>query len=108
MEKTLSGKYDVDISMKTPEIIRKKLVEPSERIFPPPSFLFEVKEDRKYNERKANYTTFNSFKPKLEVRPVREGTGQGIRSKNKEKRRLTELKMLKSEKNTMGSMRNEV
>ena len=108
MERNLSGKYDVDIAMKTPEIMRKKLVEPSERIFPPPSFLFEVKEDRKYSDRKANYTTFNSFKPKLEVRPVREGTGQGIRSKNKEKRRLTELKMLRNDKNTIDPARNEV
>jgi hypothetical protein len=58
---------------------KNKSIDPAERIFPPPSFLFDGSEARKMSERKINFTGVNSFRPKFEVRTIRDMVSGGKR-----------------------------
>ena len=65
IERKEEGKEYINVVVNASEINRKKIFEPTERIFPPPCFMFEVRDDRKFLEKKNNFANFNSFKPKL-------------------------------------------
>ena len=65
IERKEEGKEFINVVVNASEISRKRIFEPSERVFPPPSFMFEVRDDRKFSEKKNNFANFNSFKPKL-------------------------------------------
>ena len=68
--------------------MKLKAIETTSRIFPPQSCLFVDKEDRNLSDHKINFNTLNSFKPKLEMKSIKDMSNGKMKKKQLKHRQV--------------------